>query len=362
MLARRCARAGPPTPATAPSRGGLVRRHGARHAERVQAAPRPPAPLVARRPRASPPTGSRRATLLWPATPSGPADALPGARARVCAFARRQRPAVGVVGASEDFALARRRRAAPLYLGDEAIVRRRDGSRSRAARRKSLRKAVNRVAPHGYRAEVHVVGDLDAGGARGARGRQRALARGRAGARLLDGARRAGRRAAARRARRARPRRGRRRRAASCTSCRCSGAPACRWASCAATATRPTASPTSSSCAPSSLLGERGIEEFSLNFAAFGRWLRAPANAAGARCSRVVCASATAVFQIERLHRFNAKFDPALAAALPPVRAARSLPRVALAAMWAEGQLPKPRLAWRRACLEPRLRNRGAPA
>ena len=55
-------------------------------------------------------------------------------------------------------------------------------------------------------------------------------------------------------------------------------------------------------------LQRRGVGEISLNFAAFGRQLRAPANPverAFGYCLRV----ADRWFQIERLHRFNAKFS-----------------------------------------------------
>jgi lysyl-tRNA synthetase class 2 len=92
------------------------------------------------------------------------------------------------------------------------------------------------------------------------------------------------------------------------------------------------------------LLGERGIDEFSLNFAAFGRWLRAPRNPLE-RLARRVLRVGDRMFQIERLHRFNAKFDPQWQPRHLLYERPAALPRVALAAMWAEGQLPKPRLA-----------------
>ena len=97
------------------------------------------------------------------------------------------------------------------------------------------------------------------------------------------------------------------------------------------------------------LLGERGIEEFSLNFAAFGRWLREPANARRARCSGRLLRVGDRWFQIERLHRFNAKFGPRWQPRYLLFAHPLALPQVALAAMFAEGQLPRPReLAARR--------------
>jgi lysyl-tRNA synthetase class 2 len=103
------------------------------------------------------------------------------------------------------------------------------------------------------------------------------------------------------------------------------------------------------------LLAARGIEELSLNFAVLGRWLRAPTTA-GQRCVARVLRIADRWFQIERLGRYNAKFAPRWQPRHLVYEHATSLPRVILAVMAAEGQLPTPprgpaRLpgAWRRA-------------
>jgi lysyl-tRNA synthetase, class II len=96
---------------------------------------------------------------------------------------------------------------------------------------------------------------------------------------------------------------------------------------------------------------EAGIRELSLNFAAFARLLRGPRS----RFQRVLgglLSRADAVFQIERLYRFNAKFFPRWEPRYLMYEGSRSLLRVALAAMWVEGQLPKPQLS------VPRLRRR----
>jgi lysyl-tRNA synthetase class 2 len=86
-----------------------------------------------------------------------------------------------------------------------------------------------------------------------------------------------------------------------------------------------------------------GVEELSLNFAAFARFMHSPQNPA----ERVVGRLARLMnpyFQIESLYRFNAKFQPRWEPRYLVYERARRLPRVGLAAMWAEGQLPKPAL------------------
>jgi lysyl-tRNA synthetase, class II len=81
------------------------------------------------------------------------------------------------------------------------------------------------------------------------------------------------------------------------------------------------------------LMRGRGIEELSLNFAAFARLVRA--QGALAR----VLSVADRFFQIERLYRFNSKFDPRWEPRYLVFDGA--FLRVGLAAMIAEGQLPR---------------------
>jgi len=95
------------------------------------------------------------------------------------------------------------------------------------------------------------------------------------------------------------------------------------------------------------LLGERGIEEFSLNFSAFGRFLRAP-NGLLERCAGRVLREADRWFQIERLLRFNSRFHPRWQPRYLVVDRVADLPRVAIAALAAEGQLPRPQETLRR--------------
>jgi lysyl-tRNA synthetase class 2 len=87
----------------------------------------------------------------------------------------------------------------------------------------------------------------------------------------------------------------------------------------------------------------RGVEEVSLNFAAFARFIHAPNGRLERLAGRVLLVADT-FFQIERLYRFNAKFFPRWEPRYLLYERAPSLPRVGLAALWAEGQLPKPQL------------------
>ena len=93
-------------------------------------------------------------------------------------------------------------------------------------------------------------------------------------------------------------------------------------------------------------LRELGVEEASLNFAAFARFIHEPRG----RLERLVGRGllvADAFFQVERLYRFNAKFFPRWEPRYLLYERVLALPRVGLAALWAEGQLPKPRLSRR---------------
>ena len=100
------------------------------------------------------------------------------------------------------------------------------------------------------------------------------------------------------------------------------------------------------------LLRERGLEELSLNFATFAKWMHSPAHWYERLLGRLV-ALGNPFFQIESLYRFNAKFFPRWEPRYLVYEGAFGLPRASLAAAWAEGQLPKPKL---------RLRTTATPA
>lgn len=87
-------------------------------------------------------------------------------------------------------------------------------------------------------------------------------------------------------------------------------------------------------------LRDQGTREISLNFAAFARLLHSPDGVAE-RLGRRMLQMADSFFQIERLYRFNQKFNPRWEARYLMHEGALTLPRTALAALWVEGQLPK---------------------
>ena len=88
------------------------------------------------------------------------------------------------------------------------------------------------------------------------------------------------------------------------------------------------------------LLEERGVDEISLNFSAFARILRRPSGTSERLLGRVV-SLANPFFQIESLYRFNAKFGPRWVPRYLLYERGLSLPRVGLAVLRAEGQMPR---------------------
>ncbi len=91
------------------------------------------------------------------------------------------------------------------------------------------------------------------------------------------------------------------------------------------------------------LLRERGITELSLNFAAFGRLFDRPQNVLDRLLARLI-AFTNPFFQIESLYRFNAKFSPRWEPRYLVYEGRLGLPRAGLAALRAEGQLPRLRI------------------
>jgi lysyl-tRNA synthetase class 2 len=91
------------------------------------------------------------------------------------------------------------------------------------------------------------------------------------------------------------------------------------------------------------LLRERGLTEMSLNFAAFAKWMHSPEKRYERMLGKLV-ALGNPFFQIESLYRFNAKFFPRWEPRYLVYDGAFGLPRAGIAALWAEGQLWKPRI------------------
>jgi lysyl-tRNA synthetase class 2 len=83
------------------------------------------------------------------------------------------------------------------------------------------------------------------------------------------------------------------------------------------------------------LLRERGVDEMSLNFAAFARWMHSPERPAERALGKLIAAG-NPFFQIESLYRFNAKFFPRWEPRYLVYQGALGLPRASVAAMWAE--------------------------
>jgi lysyl-tRNA synthetase class 2 len=287
-------------------------------------------------------------TMLVAGDPVGPPEAIPALLDDVVALARRHGLALGAVGASREFAAsARRVGLRRVYLGDEAILPGGPMDLSGGAM-KSLRKAVNRVARHGYTAELSTVGDLDAAtiaelDGLSTRWRDGAAERGFSMAHdaLVDDLLRDASVVIARDAD------GRVR--VFLHFVPVYGRSAVSLAFMRRDRDTPNGVSDFLVVEAARLLGEHGVEELSLNFAAFGRWLREPANAlerAAARLLRV----GDRWFQLERLMRFNAKFQPRWQPRYLLFAGPAQLPRVVLGALWAEGQLPRPRV--------PRLRAR----
>ncbi len=91
------------------------------------------------------------------------------------------------------------------------------------------------------------------------------------------------------------------------------------------------------------LLRERGVQELSLNFAAFAKWMHSPERPVERWLGKLITLG-NPFFQIESLYRFNAKFFPRWEPRYLVYQGALGLPRASIAAMWAEGQLYKPAL------------------
>ncbi|HET9073684.1 MAG TPA: phosphatidylglycerol lysyltransferase domain-containing protein [Solirubrobacteraceae bacterium] len=90
-------------------------------------------------------------------------------------------------------------------------------------------------------------------------------------------------------------------------------------------------------------LRERGVKEFSLNFAFGARWIHGEANPVERSLGKLVLIFDNWL-QLESLYRFNVKFNPRWEPRYLAFAGWPSFPRTAMASVWLEGQMPKPRL------------------
>ncbi len=91
------------------------------------------------------------------------------------------------------------------------------------------------------------------------------------------------------------------------------------------------------------LMRERGIREVSLNFATFTKYLHSP-EGCFEHLVALVAHRMDSFMQMESLYRFNVKFQPRWDARYLVYEGRLGVARAGLAALLAEGQIPKPRL------------------
>ncbi len=278
--------------------------------------------------------------LLLSGDPVGPADALPELLSELRAFAHVRGLKLGAVGASEQLrpmyeGLGLR----TIYLGDEAVIELDHFSLEGRAIRK-VRQSVSRLAKAGFSAELHAVAELDR---RTAAEIDRVLELGRDGApergfsmamdsiggphadQTLVMLARDGDRAVK----------------GVLHFVPCYGRPAMSLSFMRRDPGTPNGLTEFMVVRAAELLRDRGVDELSLNFAAFARWMHSPSKRSERLLGRLI-ALGNPFFQIESLYRFNAKFFPRWEPRYLVYDGPLGLPRAGIAAMWAEGQLYKP--------------------
>jgi lysyl-tRNA synthetase class 2 len=278
--------------------------------------------------------------LLLSGDPVGPPDSIPSLLRELRGFAQARGLKLGAVGASETMCpLYEELGLKTIYLGDEAIVELEKFSLEGRAIRK-VRQSVSRLSKAGYAASVHELSALDQGTIDEI---EDVLERGREGA----------------------PERGF---SMAMDSIRCDSehdtlvvlardeddairgvlhfVPVYgRAAVSLSFMRRDPATPNGLTeflvVKAIELLRERGLQELSLNFAAFAKWMHSPEKRRERLLGRLVTLG-NPFFQIESLYRFNAKFFPRWEPRYLVYEGTFGLPRAGIAALWAEGQLWKP--------------------
>jgi lysyl-tRNA synthetase class 2 len=281
--------------------------------------------------------------LLLSGDPVGPDEALAELLAHVREFAEMRGLKLGAIGASEQLrAMYEQLGLRTIYLGDEAILDLSSFSLEGRPIRK-VRQSVNRLHKAGFSAELHPVSELDATTTREV---EAVLERGREGApergfsMAMDSIR--GEHDAdtllvlARdESDPARPIRG------VLHFVPCYGRAAMSLSFMRRDPGTPNGLTEFLVVSAVQLLRERGVEEMSLNFAAFAKWLHSPQRRTERALGKLISLG-NPFFQIESLYRFNAKFFPRWEPRYLVYEGALGLPRAGLAAMWAEGQLWQP--------------------
>jgi lysyl-tRNA synthetase class 2 len=278
--------------------------------------------------------------LLLSGDPVGPEQSLPQLLADARGFAAARGLKLSAVGASERIrALYEQLGLRTIYLGDEAIIELQRFSLEGRSIRK-VRQSVSRLTKAGYTAEAHPVAALDVDTAAQV---ELVLERGREGA----------------------PERGFSMAMDSITGDHdtetvvvlardgdgtikgvlhfvpCYGRPAMSLSFMRRDPQTPNGLTEFMVVKAIELLRERGVDEISLNFAAFAKWIHTPEHRLERVLGRLI-ALGNPFFQIESLYRFNAKFFPRWEPRYLVYEGLCGLPRASLAALWAEGQLPKP--------------------
>jgi lysyl-tRNA synthetase, class II len=288
--------------------------------------------------------------LLVSGDPVGPADELPGLMRGLRAFADERGLRVAVLGAGEEcLPVYSELGLRSLYLGDEAIVDTAAFSIDGRPIRK-VRQSVSRLEKAGYSTTLRRLDEVDAAELdelEAVAGRWRDGAPDRGFSMAMDGLSGDGRGdtlIVVARDEQARPR-------AFLHFVPVYGRPAVSLAAMPRDRDTPNGLTEFLVARGIELLREQGIEEVSLNFAAFARLMHAPRNRTDRALSRAL-RFANPYFQIESLYRFNAKFFPRWAPRYLVYESALGLPRAGIAALLVEGQVALPRFATRRAYVE----------
>jgi len=280
--------------------------------------------------------------LLLAGDPVGPRDALPGLLQQVREFADARGLKLGALGASEQLCpLYEELGLRAIYLGDEAVVELDSFSLEGRPIRK-VRQSVTRLSKAGYQAELHELRGLDQETIEQAEevvelGRQGAPERGFSMA--MESLR--GEHDHETLVVLARDEEGAIRGVLHFVPCY--GRPAVSLSFMRRDPATPNGMTEFLVVRAIELLRERGLEELSLNFAAFAKWMHSPEKRLERLLGKLI-ALGNPFFQIESLYRFNAKFFPRWEPRFLVYEGTFGLPRAGIAAMWAEGQLPKPRM------------------